>query len=200
MSAAKCFAAYSEAARQRYERIGTMSRIGKKPVTAAQGRDRHGRRPDGLGQGAEGRAAVRWPTTTSRSTLDDGAIAVDAARRVQAGARRVGHARTMVANLVDGRDQASRGAGDQRRRLPRRGAGQDLKLSSATATTSTIRSRRASRSSTPKPTEIVDQRHRQAAGRPGRRGDPRWRQPEPYKGKGIKYADEYIFRKEGKKK
>ena len=27
-----------------------------------------------------------------------------------------------------------------------------------------------------------------------------WRVPEPYKGKGIKYADEYIFRKEGKKK
>jgi len=27
-----------------------------------------------------------------------------------------------------------------------------------------------------------------------------WRKPEPYKGKGIKYVDEYIFRKEGKKK
>ncbi len=27
-----------------------------------------------------------------------------------------------------------------------------------------------------------------------------WRKPEPYKGKGIKYKDEYIFRKEGKKK
>ena len=28
----------------------------------------------------------------------------------------------------------------------------------------------------------------------------RWRKPEPYKGKGIKYHGEYIFRKEGKKK
>lgn len=28
----------------------------------------------------------------------------------------------------------------------------------------------------------------------------RWRKPEPYKGKGIKYAGEFIFRKEGKKK
>ena len=27
-----------------------------------------------------------------------------------------------------------------------------------------------------------------------------WRGPEPYKGKGIKYEGEYIFRKEGKKK
>ena len=28
----------------------------------------------------------------------------------------------------------------------------------------------------------------------------RWRKPEPYKGKGIAYRGEYIFRKEGKKK
>jgi large subunit ribosomal protein L6 len=27
-----------------------------------------------------------------------------------------------------------------------------------------------------------------------------WRKPEPYKGKGIKYRGEFIFRKEGKKK
>ncbi|WP_416898272.1 MAG: 50S ribosomal protein L6 [Minwuia sp.] len=27
-----------------------------------------------------------------------------------------------------------------------------------------------------------------------------WRPPEPYKGKGVRYADEYIVRKEGKKK
>jgi len=28
----------------------------------------------------------------------------------------------------------------------------------------------------------------------------RWRKPEPYKGKGIRYRGEYVFRKEGKKK
>ena len=27
-----------------------------------------------------------------------------------------------------------------------------------------------------------------------------YRKPEPFKGKGIKYQNEYIFRKEGKKK
>jgi large subunit ribosomal protein L6 len=27
-----------------------------------------------------------------------------------------------------------------------------------------------------------------------------YRRPEPYKGKGVKYAEEFIFRKEGKKK
>jgi large subunit ribosomal protein L6 len=27
-----------------------------------------------------------------------------------------------------------------------------------------------------------------------------WRRPEPYKGKGVRYKNEFIFRKEGKKK
>jgi large subunit ribosomal protein L6 len=27
-----------------------------------------------------------------------------------------------------------------------------------------------------------------------------WRPPEPYKGKGVRYAGEFVFRKEGKKK
>ncbi|PQA85419.1 50S ribosomal protein L6 [Hyphococcus luteus] len=53
---------------------------------------------------------------------------------------------------------------------------------------------------TPKPTEVVlsgidKQKVGQAAAEI--RG---MRPPEPYKGKGVKYADEYIFRKEGKKK
>ncbi|GIX13007.1 MAG: hypothetical protein KatS3mg118_0966 [Paracoccaceae bacterium] len=28
----------------------------------------------------------------------------------------------------------------------------------------------------------------------------KWRKPEPFKGKGVKYKNEYIFRKDGKKK
>ncbi|HFB98265.1 MAG TPA: 50S ribosomal protein L6 [Bryobacterales bacterium] len=52
----------------------------------------------------------------------------------------------------------------------------------------------------PKPTEIVisgidKQKVGQVAAE-----IREWRKPEPYKGKGIRYADEYIFRKEGKKK
>ncbi|MEM7694266.1 MAG: 50S ribosomal protein L6 [Pseudomonadota bacterium] len=52
----------------------------------------------------------------------------------------------------------------------------------------------------PKPTEIVvsgidKQRVGQVAAE-----IRKWRPPEPYKGKGIKYADETIVRKEGKKK
>jgi large subunit ribosomal protein L6 len=53
---------------------------------------------------------------------------------------------------------------------------------------------------TPRPTEIVvsgidKQRVGQVAAE-----IRSWREPEPYKGKGIKYQGEYIFRKEGKKK
>jgi large subunit ribosomal protein L6 len=53
---------------------------------------------------------------------------------------------------------------------------------------------------TPKPTEILVvgndiQRVGQVAAE-----IRRYRPPEPYKGKGVKYANEFIFRKEGKKK
>ena len=53
---------------------------------------------------------------------------------------------------------------------------------------------------TPKPTEIVITGiDKQLVGQVAAevRG---FRRPEPYKGKGVKYVDEYIFRKEGKKK
>jgi large subunit ribosomal protein L6 len=53
---------------------------------------------------------------------------------------------------------------------------------------------------TPKPTEVVISGiDRQKVGQVAAeiRG---YRPPEPYKGKGVKYANERIFRKEGKKK
>ena len=53
---------------------------------------------------------------------------------------------------------------------------------------------------TPKPTEIlITGMDKQKVGQVAAeiRG---FRQPEPYKGKGVRYSGEYIFRKEGKKK
>jgi large subunit ribosomal protein L6 len=52
----------------------------------------------------------------------------------------------------------------------------------------------------PKPTEIViEGNDEQQVGQVA--ADIRaWRKPEPYKGKGIRYKGEFIFRKEGKKK
>jgi large subunit ribosomal protein L6 len=53
---------------------------------------------------------------------------------------------------------------------------------------------------TPKPTEIVvSGTDKQKVGQVAAE-IREYRPPEPYKGKGVKYAGEYIFRKEGKKK
>ena len=53
---------------------------------------------------------------------------------------------------------------------------------------------------TPKPTEIViSGTDRKKVGQVAAE-IREYRPPEPYKGKGVKYEGEYIFRKEGKKK
>ena len=53
---------------------------------------------------------------------------------------------------------------------------------------------------TPKPTEVVVSGiDKQKVGQTAAEIRA-FRPPEPYKGKGVKYVDEYIFRKEGKKK
>ena len=53
---------------------------------------------------------------------------------------------------------------------------------------------------TPKPTEIiVSGIDKQLVGETAAKIRA-WRPPEPYKGKGVKYEGEFIFRKEGKKK
>ncbi len=53
---------------------------------------------------------------------------------------------------------------------------------------------------TPKPTEIIVEGIDQQLVGQVAANIREWKQPEPYKGKGIRYKDEYIFRKEGKKK
>jgi len=52
----------------------------------------------------------------------------------------------------------------------------------------------------PKPTEVIIEGIDQQVVGQVAANIREWRKPEPYKGKGIKYKDEYIFRKEGKKK
>ena len=53
---------------------------------------------------------------------------------------------------------------------------------------------------TPKPTEIVVEGIDQQVVGQVAANIREWRKPEPYKGKGISYKGEFIFRKEGKKK
>ena len=53
---------------------------------------------------------------------------------------------------------------------------------------------------TPKPTEIIVEGIDQQVVGQVAANIREWRKPEPYKGKGIRYKGEFIFRKEGKKK
>ena len=124
-----------------------MSRIGKKAVPI----------PSGVTANVEGQTVkVKGPKGALQLVLHDdvaakmdkGAIKVDPRIETKRARSQWGTSRTLVANLIDRRDQGLRGeARDHRRRLPRGGAGQEpAARSSATATTWSIRSRKASRS------------------------------------------------------
>ena len=66
---------------------------------------------------------------------------------------------------------------------------------------SSTRCRKAFRRRCPKPTEIVlSGIDKQQLGQVAAEIRSYSRPPEPYKGKGVKYAEETIVRKEGKKK
>jgi large subunit ribosomal protein L6 len=134
-------------------------------------------------------------------TLDDSEIAVqprDASKKARSA---WGMSRTMVANLVEGVTNGFE------RRLEINGVGYRASVQGKTLQLALGYSHDVAYPipdditiTTPRPTEIVvsgidKQRVGQAAAE-----IREYRPPEPYKGKGVKYADEYIFRKEGKKK
>lgn len=112
-----------------------------------------------------------------------------------------GMSRTMVANLVEGVTSGFE------RRLEINGVGYRAAVQGKTLQLALGYSHEVAYQipdgitiTTPRPTEIVvsgidKQRVGQAAAE-----IREFRPPEPYKGKGVKYAQEYIFRKEGKKK
>ena len=179
-----------------------MSRIGKKPVPL----------PAGVTANDEGQIlTVKGPKgTLSMQMLDEivnmrsatASIRVTPADRHAAQARAAwGMQRTNVAEPRHRRDRGlHQGARDHRRRLPRPGPGQEP------APAARLQPRRelpvpegvdvkTSDQNTVEISGIDKQKVGQVAAE-----IRRWRKPEPYKGKGIKYRGEYIFRKEGKKK
>ena len=133
--------------------------------------------------------------------MEDGAIRLDP-RDESKRARSVwGTARTLVSNLVTG---VSKGF---ERKLEISGVGyraavqgKQLNLQLGYSHDVNFPIPEGITITTPKPTEIVVSGiDKQKVGHVAAviRG---YRPPEPYKGKGVKYADEYILRKEGKKK
>jgi large subunit ribosomal protein L6 len=113
----------------------------------------------------------------------------------------VGHAAHQRAEPRHRRDRGlHQGARDHRRRLSRRGQGKNLKLQLGYSHDVNYAIPEGIDVKTPDPNTVeISGIDKQKVGQVAAE-IRRWRKPEPYKGKGIKYRGEFIFRKEGKKK
>ncbi len=177
-----------------------MSRIGKRPVEL----------PGGVSASVSGQTIeVKGPkgtlsftaTDDVTITLEDNAVSVAPRGSSKRARQQWGMSRTMVANCVTG---VSEGA---KKELEINGVGyraqmqgNTLKLSLGLSHEVNFEVPQGVTVTCPKQTEIiVEGIDKQLVGEVAAK-IREWRKPEPYKGTGIKYKDEYIFRKEGKKK
>jgi large subunit ribosomal protein L6 len=177
-----------------------MSRIGKKPVEL----------PSGVTASVSGQTVeVKGPKgTRSFTATDDVTIAVEenavsiTPRGLSKRARQQwGMSRTQVANLVTGvttgfkKELEIQGVGYRAQMQ-----GNTLKLNLGLSHDVEYVAPEGVTITSTKPTEIiVEGIDQQAVGQVAAE-IREWRKPEPYKGKGIRYKGEFIFRKEGKKK
>ena len=177
-----------------------MSRIGKKAVPI----------PSGVTASVEGQMVkMKGPKGTLQYVvpedivvkMENGAIKVDPREDTNRARAMWGTSRTLVSNLVTGVTKGFES------KLEITGVGyraavqgKNLQLALGFSHDVNYPIPEGIAIATPKPTEIVvsgidKQRVGQVAAEI--RG---YRPPEPYKGKGVRYAGEFIFRKEGKKK
>ena len=177
-----------------------MSRIGKKPVEL----------PSGVSAAVSGqRIEVKGPkgarsfTATDDVTLvvEDNVVKVEPRGKSKRARQQWGMSRTMVSNLVTGvtegfkKELEINGVGYRAQMQ-----GNTLKLSLGLSHDVNYDAPQGVTVTAPKQTQIVVEGiDEQLVGQVAAEIRA-WRKPEPYKGKGIKYVDEYIFRKEGKKK
>ena len=177
-----------------------MSRIGKKPVAI----------PGGVTANIDnGALAVKGPKgalTLGLSELvsyqvEDGQILVQPANASKAARSHWGMQRTLVANLVEGVTEGFTkvlqitGVGYRAQ-----AQGRKLKLQLGYSHDIDLDVPEGLEVKTPDQTTVeISGIDKQAVGQFAAE-IRRWRKPEPYKGKGIKYAEEKIRRKEGKKK
>lgn len=177
-----------------------MSRIGKKPVGL----------PKGVSASLSGQTIeVKGPKgTRTFAATDDVTIAIEGdavtvkPRGTSKRARQQwGMTRSMVENLVTGvttgfkKELEIQGVG-YRAAL----AGSNLKLSLGYSHEVNFEVPDGVTVAVPKQTEIIVEGIDQQLVGQVAANIREWRQPEPYKGKGIRYKGEFVFRKEGKKK
>jgi large subunit ribosomal protein L6 len=177
-----------------------MSRIGKKAVAV----------PSGVNANIQGQTVqIKGPKGTLQVVLHDdveakmdkGAIQVDPRSETKRARAQWGTSRTLISNLIVGVTKGYeekleitgvgyRAAVQGKNLQLQVGLSHDVAYPIPTGITI----------ATPKPTEItISGADKQLVGQVAAEIRS-YRPPEPYKGKGVKYAGEYIFRKEGKKK
>jgi large subunit ribosomal protein L6 len=177
-----------------------MSRIGKKPVEL----------PSGVSASVSGQTVeVKGPkgtrsfTATDDVTLTvaDNTVAVTPRGKSKRARQQWGMSRSMVQNLVTGvssgfkKELEIQGVGYRAN-----AQGAVLKLALGYSHDVDFAVPAGVTVTTPKNTEVVIEGiDEQLVGQVAA-NIREWRAPEPYKGKGIRYKGEYIFRKEGKKK
>jgi len=177
-----------------------MSRVGKKPVAVPSGVTATVTGQTVRMKGAKGELSFLVPDEVTVA-MENGAVAVNPRDETKTARAKWGMSRAQVANLVEGVTKGFE------RKLEINGvgyraqvAGKVLKLSLGYSHDVEYPIPAGIAIATPKPTEIVvtgiDKRQVGQTAAEIRE----FRSPEPYKGKGVKYSNEFIFRKEGKKK
>ncbi len=177
-----------------------MSRIGKKPVEL----------PSGVSASVSGQIIeVKGPkgTRSFNATddvtiaVEDNAVTVTPRGKSKRARQQWGMSRTMVQNLVTGvtegfkKELEIQGVGYRAQMQ-----GNTLKLNLGLSHDVDYTAPDGVTVTAPKQTEVVVEGiDEQLVGQVAA-NIRAWRRPEPYKGKGIRYKGEFIFRKEGKKK
>jgi large subunit ribosomal protein L6 len=177
-----------------------MSRIGKKPVPVPAGVTASIADGKLSMKGPKGTLAIDMVSEVSYA-IEDGNVSVTPANDTKRARAFWGMQRTLVQNLVTGvtagftKTLNITGVG-YRAAVQ----GKNLKLQLGYSHDVDFAIPDGITIATPEPTTInISGNDKQQVGQVAAE-IRRWRKPEPYKGKGIKYAGEFIFRKEGKKK
>ncbi|MFC3570743.1 50S ribosomal protein L6 [Paracoccus sp. TOH] len=177
-----------------------MSRIGKKPVALPKGVT-----AEIKGQTIEvkGPKGARSFTATDDVTLslEEGAVKVTPRGQSKRARQQWGMTRSMVENLTVGvsegfkKELEIQGVGYRAQMQ-----GKTLKLALGYSHDVNFETPEGVTITAPKQTEIVVEGIDQQLVGQVAANIREWRRPEPYKGKGIRYKGEVVFRKEGKKK
>ena len=177
-----------------------MSRIGKRPVDLPSGVEAS---VSGQTVQVKGPKGTRTFTATDDVSLavNDNAVTVEPRGRSKRARQQWGMSRTQVANLVTGvtsgfrKELEIQGVGYRAQMQ-----GNTLKLALGYSHDVEYPVPEGITITCPKQTEVVIEGNDQQQVGQVAAEIRDWRAPEPYKGKGIRYKGEFIFRKEGKKK